>query len=289
MTIKEIKRRAKLVIARDAINCTTLVIFAFAMIVLFVLCEMLIFLGLHSMKLDKYYDLRLFLTDRDVNLFWVIKSLIEFTAMVPMVHMIRRLMVDMALERDINETKGYIGAHFWGYFKRCLRASVVLLGLKVFTAVPGVIGIYGVYHWTYIIRIDELTSLGLFCLTASLSLTCTWAILWVHYLLSLSLTPLIMTLNPRSSIFDACDLSVKLMSGRRGQYIRFLLAYLKYLPGVVLIYPCLLVVPYFYVSRIMFQMELLGDRGKDKLPGMVKRWRKYELMENAEDAKGAPA
>ena len=84
-----------------------------------------------------------------------------------------------------------------------------------------------------------------------------------------------MVLNPRTNIFDACDLSVRLMDGKHVRYITFVASYLKFLPFMLLIYPFFGVYPYFKVSYSLFMYELLGDKNHDKMPGMIKRWKKY--------------
>jgi hypothetical protein len=51
--------------------------------------------------------------------------------------------------------------------------------------------------------------------------------------------------------------------------------FIKFIPAMLLVYPYLAIYPYFKVSYSMFVRELLGERNQDKLPGMIKRWKKY--------------
>ena len=84
-----------------------------------------------------------------------------------------------------------------------------------------------------------------------------------------------MTLNPRTNIFDACDLSVRLMDGQHGRYISFLLSFVMYVPALLLVYPVFIIYPYFRLSYIVFLQDIMGSYWQDKMPSMIKRWRKY--------------
>ena len=83
------------------------------------------------------------------------------------------------------------------------------------------------------------------------------------------------TLNPRTNIFDACDLSVRLMDGQHGRYISFLLSFVMYIPALLLVYPVFIIYPYFRLSYIVFLQDIMGSYWQDKMPSMIKRWRKY--------------
>lgn len=276
MNINDIKRKAAERLAATAGSCVTVSAFLYSVISFFILCESIIYLGLRGNGYGYFYSPARVIHSRPAMIFWAAHLALDMIliSMVPFI--LKRVMLDIATNKSVEDSRRYISAHAWALYKKSFLVNLELCFLKGFTAVPGIIGIYGINHWSRILLVDELTSVGLFCLTGSISLTCVWAILWSHYLLSLSLTPLIMTLNPRSNIFDACDLSVKIMDGRRGQYLRFLGAFLKYLPLAAMIYPLLLLYPYFYLSRLLFQLELLGPRGVDKMPGMIRRWKKYD-------------
>ena len=45
---------------------------------------------------------------------------------------------------------------------------------------------------------------------------------------------------------------------------------------MLLVYPFFLVYPYFKLSYALFMSEMLGDKNKDRMPGMIKRWKKYQ-------------
>ena len=147
--------------------------------------------------------------------------------------------------------------------------------IKFFALIPALVSGYGVYYWGLKNKINELTSLRLFGFMLCLGITLVWVGVWIHYCISLALTPYIMALNPRSDIFDACDLSVKLMEGMHLKYISFLASFVKFLPLIILVYPVFAIYPYFKVCYVTFMEDILGDYRRDKMPGMIKRWKKY--------------
>ena len=51
--------------------------------------------------------------------------------------------------------------------------------------------------------------------------------------------------------------------------------FVKFLPTLIFVYPIFAFYPYFKVSYSLFMREMLGDRSTDKLPGMIRRWKKY--------------
>ena len=102
-----------------------------------------------------------------------------------------------------------------------------------------------------------------------------WVGLLVHYYISLALTPYIISLDPHCNIFEACDMSIKFMEGNHMRYIRFKLFFFLFLPAAVFVYPVFAIFPYYMISFSLFVQELMGESMHDRLPGMVKRWRKY--------------
>ena len=183
--------------------------------------------------------------------------------------------VDIARADSYVGSRQYINSHSYVYYSHTMFSSIIINSLKLFSAVPFAISSYSVYYWGWVCKLSELTSAGLLCFMFSLGLSVVFFGLMVHYWISLALAPYIMTLNPRTNIFDACDLSVRLMDGQHGRYISFLLSFVMYIPALLLVYPVFIIYPYFRLSYIVFLQDIMGSYWQDKMPSMIKRWRKY--------------
>lgn len=276
MSGEDIRRVAKQRIARCSGDSVSLMVFQFAVIALILLGETTLYLSLQSVGYTWLYSAEELLEGRVMTwVFWVSKTLFEFSLASPFFGMVRRLYLDIAMGSDIMETRGYASAHSVKFYSSSFYAAFIQLVIKVTVITPAMLTAYTAYYWVQEIRLSELNSCALIALMASLSMTAVWLFLALRYYISMALTPYIMALNPRCNVFDACDLSVRLMEGRHGRYLTFIAYYIKFLPLLLLVYPYFAVYPYFRVSYALFMRELLGDRNQDKLPGMIKRWKKY--------------
>ena len=164
---------------------------------------------------------------------------------------------------------------FQKFIKISLRSSLVMNFLKLVMFSPIVLSGYLIYMWGQRNRTDELTSLGLFVFMLCIGFTIIWTGIFIKYCASLALAPYIMSLNPRTNVFDACDLSAKLMDGHYGQYLSLLLSFVVYLPLMVLIYPIFVLYPFWAASYDTLIKDIMGDYWQDKMPAMIRRWQKY--------------
>lgn len=276
MTDAEIRRTAAHRLTRNTGDCVSLMVFQFSLLALLVLCEYMMYLSLKNIGNDQLYNLNALLSGRKSTLvFWISKTLIEFSMVSPCFSLTRRLYIDVALGKEMGESRRYISAHSVKYYSNAFYSSLVQMFIKLTAMFPGLLFARCTYYYAREITLNELTSGALFALTAFLSMTAVWAFLISHYFISLAMTPYLMSLNPRANVFDACDMSVKLMDGQHGRYIGFLLHFLKFFPAVLLVYPFFAVYPYFKVSYSLFMYELMDGKSTDKMPGMIKRWKKY--------------
>ncbi|MBQ8965083.1 MAG: hypothetical protein IJ063_00720 [Ruminococcus sp.] len=276
MSNKEIRQTAMRRLARNSGDCVSMMIFMFSVIALITLCESTLFLSLRSVGYNWLYSAKELAGGRiSTWLFWISKTMVEFSMAAPCFGLVRRLFLDVAMGGSLVETRQYINAHSVKYYSTTFVSELVQMVIKLTVLTPGLLTCYGIHHWAREITLNELTSGALFALTACLSMTAVWGFLVGRFYISMAMTPYIMALNPRSNVFDACDLSVKLMEGKHGRYISFMLHFAMFLPAMLLIYPFFVVYPYFKVSYSLFMYEMLGDKNHDKMPGMIKRWKKY--------------
>ena len=275
MTNNEIKREAKRILSKNSGDCASLMIFMLSVIAFILMCEITTYLVLKTIGWQWILDITQFFTNKIVRWYWIIKVIILTMLLMPEFSIIRRLFLDTACGGSYISTRQFISAHSVKYYTNALYNSFIYYLIKFFTAVPGFICLYSIYYWVWIFRLNTLTSSGLFAFMMSIGFSLIYSGFYFHYCISISLTPYIMALNPRTNVFDACDLSVKLMEGNHSRYISYLLSFVKYLPALVFVCPFFAIFPYFKTGYILLVRDIMGYYWQDKMPGMVKRWKKY--------------
>ena len=275
MTNKEIKLSARKNISQNMGNCVSLTAFLFAVFVFLGLCELALFMLFKRIGWEYFFSWQGIKDHVSVRLFWFLDLIVIIPFASFEMWTVRRFFVDIARADSYVGSRQYINSHSYVYYSHTMFSSIIINSLKLFSAVPFAISTYSVYYWGWVCKLSELTSAGLLCLMLSLGLSVVFFGLMVHYWISLALAPYIMTLNPRTNIFDACDLSVRLMDGQHGRYISFLLSFVMYIPALLLVYPVFIIYPYFRLSYIVFLQDIMGSYWQDKMPSMIKRWRKY--------------
>lgn len=275
MNEREIKLAAKHALNQYGGSIVAINLFSVMVILFFVMCEILIYTLLKSAGWGWLYTIESFKSNTYAKLFWGGKLIIMLMLLLPKTAALRRLFIDAVIKGDIMDSRNFIFAHYTSSYVTPLKYSLLYNLLKLFALTPAVVSASGVYYWVWVCRLHDLNSIDLFAFMLCLGLTIVFFCVFVHYCISLALTPYIMALNPRSNVFDACDLSVKLMDGQHIRYITFLFSFIKYVPLLVFIYPVFVIVPYFKVCYLMMMKDILGDYWQDKMPGMVKRWKKY--------------
>lgn len=275
MSLKEIKSLAKKRIRANGGNCVSLMAFLLAVILFLMMCELSLYLVFRQLGWGYFFTFEGIRSRANVQIFWAVNLAAAITALTNEMSLIRRLFLDLSNNGNYVATRQYMTAHSFTYFRKTVFSSFILNFIRLFSAVPLAVGIYGVYYWGWVCKLSELTSAGLLSFMLCLGFSCVWLGVMIHYWISLALTPYIMALNPRTNIFDACDLSVRLMDGQHGRYISFTLSFVKFIPTLVFVYPIFVVYPYFQICYIILMEDILGDYWQDKMPGMIKRWRKY--------------
>lgn len=275
ITNKEIKAEALRRLKGNWGNCIALTVFILAFVFFLALCEVMIYLVLTLFDAREYYSMSFMLQGWFGRFFIGLRILLLFVLIMPELYIARRLYIEIANGKSFVESRQYIQNNFKKIVPRGLVTALVTSMLKLFGTVPLLVGIYEVYYWGWVCKLNELTSWGLFCFMLSLGFTFVWAGVLIHYCISLCLTNYIMTLNPRANIFDACDLSVRLMEGKHSRYLSFVFSFAKFIPLLILFYPLFAIVPYYMVSYIVFMEDLMGSYWQDKLPAMIQRWNKH--------------
>lgn len=272
---KEIKSTALKRLKGNWGNSIALTVLSTVFICFMISCEILVYILSKEFSTKNFYSFDFLFKTTAGRISILIRLFFIFIFLMPELYICRRLYIEVSSGRGLVSTRQYLQHNFFKIIPRAIYTAVITTMLKLFVAAPIAIGMYEIYYWGWVCKIEELTSIGLFCFMLSVGFTFVWIGVFLHYCISLSLTRYIMTLNPRANIFDACDLSVKLMEGKHLRYMKFLFSFLKYLPTFILIYPVFVIMPYYRFSYIVFVEDIMGDFWQDKFPAMIQRWEKY--------------
>ena len=275
MTNKQMKQKALEHLSGRWGTCIALTVFKVAFVSAFLCADVLIFILFNAYGIEYSLTPSFFIgtdTGRFLLAIHVILLLFLFS---PENYILRRLFLDIYAGRNFVETRRFLSYNSRKIHPKATAATSLLFLLKLFASVPLMISIYGVWYWGIRRSADSLNTAGLFIFMLSIGFTIVWTGVLIHYFISLSLTKYIMGLNPRANVFDACDLSVRLMEGRHMRYLSLLFSFAKYIPLLLTFYPLFMFMPYFRMTFTVFAEEAMSSYWQDKYPAMIKRWNKY--------------
>ncbi|MBR1392537.1 MAG: hypothetical protein IJ561_01725 [Ruminococcus sp.] len=275
MTNKQIKQKAMEHLGGKWGTCIALTVFKVAFVSAFLCADVLIFLLFKDFGIEYGFTPAFFLGSDTGRFLTVVHVIILLFIFSPENYILRRLYLDLFQNRNFIETRRFLQYNSRKVQPKAAAATALIIMLKFFAAVPLMISCYGIWYWGFHRAGDSLTTASLFIFMLSIGFSLVWVGVLIHYSISLSLTKYIMCLNPRANVFDACDLSVRLMDGQHTRYLSLLLSFFKYIPLLLTFYPLFMLMPYFRMSFMVFAEDVMGSYWQDKYPAMIKRWNKY--------------
>ncbi|WP_028506079.1 hypothetical protein [Ruminococcus sp. FC2018] len=275
LNVREIKQSARTELNKQIGGSLTATLHMVTNVCMILLVEFGLYLLLNKFGLGYYYNIRNVFKMPWVTLMWGLQIAVIVCFLTYQRHVNRRLFLDISMGRDYILTRQYIFAHTNEFIRLSLRTSLVLTFMKLVMLMPLLLSSYMIYRWSMRNTTQSLTSWGLFVFMFFIGFTIIWLAVYIKYCASLALAPYIMSLNPRTNIFDACDLSAKLMDGHYGDYFSLIRSFAIYLPLVVLVYPFFLLYPFWAASYNIMIKEIMGSYWQDKMPSMIRRWQKY--------------
>ena len=275
MTVKEIRSAARRHIKGHMGTAVALSVFKAAFIIAWLIFELLLYVILTHHGVDYGYRPSYLFGTHFGRFMMLVRILALLFVYNPERYILDRIYIDLYTGRNFIETRRYIQHNSRAVHPRATLSMMLPMMLKLVMFSPLFISSYGIYYWGFSKHTASLTTFGLFVFMISIGFTIVWTGVFLNYCISISMTKYIMLLNPRANIFDACDLSVKIMDGRHAQYIRFMLSFVKYLPLLLLFYPWFMLEPYYKMSCCAFAESVMGNYWQDKYPAMIQRWNKY--------------
>ena len=275
MTNNEIKAKALKRLGGHWGTGIALTVFKAALLCAWLVLEMLLYKLFDHLEIE-YSFYPTYLAGTHFGRFMtLVRLLVLLFVLNPERYILSRIYVDMYSGRNFLDTRRYIQHNSRAVHPRATLSMMLPMLLKMIVLSPIFLSIYGIWYWGFSQKDRALTTFGLFVFMISIGFTIVWAGVFIYYCISISLAKYIMLLNPRASVFDACDLSAKIMDGKHGRYLSFVLSFAKYIPLILLFYPIFILEPYFKMCWVTFAEELMGNYWMDKYPVMIQRWNKY--------------
>ncbi|MBR6874110.1 MAG: hypothetical protein IKN17_11460 [Ruminococcus sp.] len=275
MTNKEIRAKALSHMEGKWGTMIALTVFKVTFIIGWILVEALLWLLFEHFGIEYSFTPAFLFTTHFGRFMMAIRLLIVFFVVNPESYILHRIFLDLYAGRNYSETRRYIQHNTRAIHPRATLSMALPMMLRIITLLPLLVSSYGIYYWAFRRRADALTTSGLFVFMVSIGFTLVWAGVFIHYSISLSMTKYIMLLNPRANVFDACDLSVRIMDGHHTQYIFFVLSFVRFLPLLLTFYPVFGIEPYYKMCKLAFAESIMGKYWQDKYPAMIQRWNKY--------------
>lgn len=172
---------------------------------------------------------------------------------------INRQFIDMARGHDYNLSRNIIMKNKRHFFKLSFKAWATKVFIIFLCIVPGVFGYDSAKNLSQLAdQAEKLSVFTLFCFMMSVFMVLVSIVLTINSILSLHLLQTLVLLNPMMPIRQAVSLCFKQADGNKTRIITYYLSIIKYLPLIVLVYPILVLFPYYLMSNLVLCEGILG-------------------------------
>lgn len=281
MSGREIRKLAlrKIIDGSDMAIISTL--YFFTAILFVTLTEMLIYILLKMTGFDDYHPLdpHYYMESKLALVMLILRYFLYLSMFSALMFLVCRSYITFTADNPEHSSGGvnkFLSGHIRRLLVPSLRSNACLMLIKVLVALPLTVSIYGIVHYFQLGARGGVGIFGLFCFMISIGFTLVWTGMILRYYLSLFLVPYIIDLNPRANLFDACDLSIRLMEGNHMRTVGFMISLLPVLLPCLLVYPSVIIYPYLTECRLLLAKDIMGDYWQDKIPAMARRWEKQE-------------
>lgn len=170
-----------------------------------------------------------------------------------------RQFIDISRGKDYNLSRNIIMKNKLNFFKISVRAWATKVLIIFLCTIPGIFGYDSVKNLVKLAdQAEKLSVFTLFCFMMSVFMILLSISLTINSILSLHLLQPLVLLNPMMPVKQAVSLCYKQADGNKLRIITYYLSIIKYLPLIVLVYPIIVLFPYYLMSNLVMCEGILG-------------------------------
>lgn len=258
MTVKEIKALARVKLKGNWGNCISVTIAMLGLVLLLFFMYCAVYLsyknitgaGLYEIytviKSDPLQTTAFFLGNMIFHIVWI---MIGYT--------IIRQFIDISRGRDYNVSRNVIMRYKRHFFKISVVTHIVKLGIIALCTVPGFLAADAVKRLIEFSKTNSLSLVVLLFFMFSVFMIILSAILTLNSIISLHALGTIMLLNPLMPVTHGVSLCFRLSEGNKSKIVHFHLSFLKFIPLCLLVYPIVVIIPYYLMSNLMLVESII--------------------------------
>lgn len=170
-----------------------------------------------------------------------------------------RQFIDMSQGHGYNLSRNLIMKRKRHFFKVSVVPFVTKISIIFLSAIPGLFGYDSVKNLSKLAT--QQKSLSVFTLLffmMSVFMILLSIFLTINSILSLHLLSTLILLNPMMPITQAVTICFKRAEGNKMRIIGFYIYFLKYLCSCILVYPIIVVFPFYLMCNLVLCQEILG-------------------------------
>lgn len=185
-------------------------------------------------------------------------SLVFYIILIMIYYTFIRELIDIKNGRPFNTSLNRIVGYKKLFVKISLFPHFAIVGILLLCALPGLLAMDSIRSLANQTYDRALSVFVLLFFMMSVLIVLFSIFLIVTSALSLYLLPIIIMNNPLIPLSQAISICYKKSTGNRMKILTFHLSFLKYLPLCLLIYPIVIILPYYVMSSIILVEDILG-------------------------------
>lgn len=258
MTNKQIKTLARIKLRGNWGNSIALVFCIFAVALLIIIGGYFV-LSMYAYLIDEEFSVSSYLHD-PVNLGISVTAILLLTAVLSMIYfVIVRQFIDISKGADFSEKRNSVYKRPLLLMKITLIPQFAKLVIIILASIPGIFAVDFANNLTARAKQSSITFILLLLFMVSLLVVILSAILVLACILSLHLLPVIIMLHPAMPLGKAIKICFKATDSNRIRMLLFYLSFIKFLPLLLLVYPGIIIIPYFAMSDIVLISSILDE------------------------------
>ncbi len=256
MNNTQIKRLATIRLSGNWGNCIALGVTMLSMGLLVILGEILIYNGFSYLYPDENYYT--FLASPVGLSLITCRVIAYYLIFVPEINYMRTIYASLSAGESFIGVRWALRHIGIKYYIKAIFVQTISILYHVVLLAPFAISVYVVTYYIGEAR-EQMNNTNLIMFMLSLLTSILFLFLYIFLTIKIRLVPFILAAKNDLKIFDAFMLSARLMEGNVLRYILFILSFVKYFLLCLLIFPIIVVLPYYNMSIAIFCRSLVTD------------------------------